>query len=208
MGPSSDGQPGSAGLAGRGLLGYPLLIQDTEISMVWMSGCLDVSARFLFSALTLRVFFVTRFFSVQEVTMPTKLELLLEKEAQLKAQIQQAKAAERTLEKKRDTRRKILIGAAVLARVERGEWPQRDLSMMMDGFLTRPHERELFDLDGDEGAGDDLRADDLGAVGKPAWDEVEADAFKDNGATTKQAGKGRLKVLPETPVDINDEFNL
>jgi hypothetical protein len=184
------------------------LIQDTENFLTWMSGCLDVSARFLFSALTLRVFFVTRFFSVQEVTMPTKLELLLEKEVQLKAQIQQAKAAERTLEKKRDTRRKILIGAAVLARVERGEWPQRDLSMMMDGFLTRPHERELFDLDGDEGAGDDLRADDLGAVGKPAWDEVEADAFKDNGATTKQAGKGRLKVLPETPVDINDEFNL
>jgi hypothetical protein len=164
---------------------------------------MDDLARFPFSALILRVFFVTCFFSVHEVTMPTRLELLLEKEAQLKAQIQQAKAAERTLEKKRDTRRKILIGAAVLARVERGEWPQRDLAMMMDGFLTRPHERELFDLDGDEGT-----ADDLGAVGKPAWDEVQADEFKDNGATTKQAGKGRLKVLPETPVDIDDEFNL
>jgi hypothetical protein len=164
---------------------------------------MDDSARFLVSTLILRVFFVTCFISVREVAMPTKLELLLEKEAQLKAQIQQAKAAERTLEKKRDTRRKILIGAAVLARVERGEWPQRDLSMMMDGFLTRPHERELFDLDADQGA-----ADDLGAVGKPAWDEVQTDEFKDNGVTTKQAGKGRLKVLPETPVDINDEFNL
>jgi hypothetical protein len=136
---------------------------------------MDDSARFLVSALILRVFFVTCFFSVLEVTMPTRLELLLEKEAQLKAQIQLAKAAERTLEKKRDTRRKILIGAAVLARVERGEWPQRDLAMMMDGFLTRPHERELFDLDGDEGAGDDLGTDDLGAKSKPAWDEVEAD---------------------------------
>jgi hypothetical protein len=37
--------------------------------------------------------------------MTTKLQLLLEKEAQLKAQIQLAKAAERTLEKKKDTRR-------------------------------------------------------------------------------------------------------
>jgi hypothetical protein len=169
---------------------------------------MDDSAPFLVSALILRVFFVTRFFSVPEVAMPTKLELLLEKEAQLKAQIQQAKAAERTLEKKRDTRRKILIGAAVLARVEMGEWPQKDLTMMMDGFLSRPHERELFDLDGNGGTGGDRSAAAQAEKSKPAWDEVEADEFKDNGATTKQAGKGRRKALPETPVDIDDEFNL
>jgi hypothetical protein len=149
MGTSPDGQPGATGLARREVLAHPLLIQDIENFMGWMSGCLDGSARSFISTLTLRVFFVTAFFSVFEVAMPTKLELLLEKEAQLKAQIQQAKAAERTLEKKRDTRRKILIGAAVLARVERGEWPQQDLNLMMDGFLTRPHERELFELEGD-----------------------------------------------------------
>ncbi len=79
--------------------------------------------------------------------MITKLERLLQKEAQIKAQIQQAKAAERTLEKKRDTRRKILIGAAVMARVEHGDWPKEDLLRMMDGFLTRPNERDLFGLD-------------------------------------------------------------
>ena len=84
--------------------------------------------------------------------MSTKLQRLLKKEAQIKAQIQQAKAAERTLEKKRDTRRKILIGAAVMARVNAGEWPESDLRMMMDGFLTRPNERALFDLDEAEGA--------------------------------------------------------
>ena len=83
--------------------------------------------------------------------MATKLQRLLEKEAQLKAQIQLAKAAERTLEKKRDTRRKILIGAAVMARVNGGEWPEADLRMMMDGFLSRPNERELFGLDAAEG---------------------------------------------------------
>ena len=52
--------------------------------------------------------------------MTTKLEKLLQKEAELKAQIQDAKARERTLEKKRDTRRKILVGAAVIAQVEHG----------------------------------------------------------------------------------------
>ena len=78
--------------------------------------------------------------------MTTKLERLLEKEAQLKAQIQQALAAERTLEKKRDTRRKVLVGAAVMARVESGRWPKEDLLEMMDGFLSRPNERELFGL--------------------------------------------------------------
>ena len=83
--------------------------------------------------------------------MTTKLEKLLQKEAQLKAQIQDAKARERTLEKKRDTRRKILVGAAVMAQVERGDWPERDLKMMMDGFLTRENERELFGLDGESG---------------------------------------------------------
>lgn len=76
--------------------------------------------------------------------MTTKLQRLLEKEAQLKAQIQQAKAAERTLERKKDTRRKILIGAAVMARVDAGDWPMADLLSMMDGFLSRPNERALL----------------------------------------------------------------
>ena len=79
--------------------------------------------------------------------MTTKLDKLLQKEAQLKAQIQLAKAAERTLEKKRDTRRKILIGAAVMARVDSERWPKADLLDMMDGFLSRPNERDLFELD-------------------------------------------------------------
>ena len=86
--------------------------------------------------------------------MSKKLEALLEKERKLKALIQKAKATERTLERKRQTRRKVLIGAAVLAKVEAGLWPNEDLLAMMDGFLTRPNERDLFDLDGDGGAGE------------------------------------------------------
>ena len=47
---------------------------------------------------------------------------------QAKALKQQQLARERAAEKKRqrsdDTRRKILVGAVVLAKVERGEWPK------------------------------------------------------------------------------------
>ncbi|MEL6940378.1 MAG: hypothetical protein AAFO84_14425 [Cyanobacteria bacterium J06598_1] len=128
--------------------------------------------------------------------MSAKLERLLEKEAQLKAQIQQAKAAERTLEKKRDTRRKILIGAAVMARVEHGEWPKNDLLAMMDGFLTRPNERDLFGLDGDG-------ADDVGGAqpGPQAKDKAEA-------GKKKPQGKKQARMMPESNLDIEAEFNL
>jgi hypothetical protein len=45
-----------------------------------------------------------------------------------------------------DTRRKILVGSAVLSRVEKGEWPKDKFLSMLDGFLTRPDDRALFDL--------------------------------------------------------------
>lgn len=126
--------------------------------------------------------------------MATKLQRLLEKEAQLKAQIQQAKAAERTLEKKKDTRRKILIGAAVMARVEHGEWPEADLRMMMDGFLTRPNERALFDLDEAEAAGEQKA--------------VQNSGEKQQAKKEKAGEKARAKRLPEPDDDLANEFNL
>ena len=140
--------------------------------------------------------------------MASKLDLLLEKEAQIKAQIQQAKAAERTLEKKRDTRRKILVGAAVMTRVEKGEWPHKDLLMMMDGFLSRPHERELFGLDTAEGAGEEVKADEKAVSGK-AQPTVEAGAKKPADTTKEKKTVGKTaKALPEKPVDLDNEFNL
>jgi hypothetical protein len=139
---------------------------------------MDDLARFLVSALTLRVFFITCLISVCEVAMPTKLQLLLEKEAQLKAQI--------------------LVGAAVLARVERGEWPQQDLNLMMDGFLSRPLERELFGLDveaGDKADEGVKMAEKKGAKGKTV------------GATT-QANQKAPGRLAEPDIDLDKEFNL
>ncbi len=60
-------------------------------------------------------------------------------------------------ERKRDTRRKILIGAAVLAAVDHDGVPvlrsQRELVQWLDGRLTRPHDRAVFDLPHRDGGG-------------------------------------------------------
>ena len=134
--------------------------------------------------------------------MTTKLDKLLQKEAQLKAQIQQAKAAERTLEKKHDTRRKILIGAAVMAQVESGRWPQADLLEMMDGFLSRPNERDLFDLEKtDEVAGT--------AAAKAAGERpAKAKSGSKKTAGSKQGVGKKGKSLSEYSGDVENEFNL
>ena len=69
---------------------------------------------------------------------------------QAKALKQQQLARERAAEKKRqrsdDTRRKILVGAVILAKVEHGEWPKERLREWMDKALTRADDRALFGL--------------------------------------------------------------
>ena len=75
----------------------------------------------------------------------TKLEQLKSKKAQLAAQIQLLEAREKTAERKRDTRRKILIGAYYLDKArDEGTW--ETLVQLMDGYLTRETDRKLFDL--------------------------------------------------------------
>jgi ATP/maltotriose-dependent transcriptional regulator MalT len=70
---------------------------------------------------------------------------------QAKARKQQLEARKRAMDSKKnranDTRRKILVGAAILAKVDRGEWPKARLLDMMKQTLTRPDERALFGLD-------------------------------------------------------------
>ncbi len=70
---------------------------------------------------------------------------------QAKARKQQLEARKRAAESKKqradDTRRKILVGAAILAKVERGDWPKDRLLEMMAQTLTRPDDLALFGLD-------------------------------------------------------------
>lgn len=69
---------------------------------------------------------------------------------QAKALKQQQVARERAAEKKRhrseETRRKILVGAVILAKVEQGEWPKERLRELMDKALARADDRALFGL--------------------------------------------------------------
>lgn len=75
----------------------------------------------------------------------------------LEQQLKEAKARKKMIEARRraiearknrraDTRRKILVGALILAKVERGEYPQEQLLAMLDQALTRPDDRALFEL--------------------------------------------------------------
>jgi len=77
-----------------------------------------------------------------------QISVLEEKLRQLKAREQAAEARRRSLESRRarkaDTRRKILVGAIVLAKVERGDIPQADLMSWLDAALTRDDDRGLF----------------------------------------------------------------
>jgi hypothetical protein len=44
-------------------------------------------------------------------------------------------------------RKKLLVGEAVLARLDRGDWDEEDFRRMMDQSLSRPVDRALFNLD-------------------------------------------------------------
>ena len=75
------------------------------------------------------------------------LEAKLKQEKARKQLIEARKrAAESKLKRSQDTRRKILVGAAILAKVERDEWPEAKLLALLDTTLTRSDDRVLFGL--------------------------------------------------------------
>ncbi len=61
-------------------------------------------------------------------------------------QVARSRAAERKRQRSDETRRKILVGAVILAKVEHGEWPKERLRELMDKALTRADDRTLFGL--------------------------------------------------------------
>jgi hypothetical protein len=77
-----------------------------------------------------------------------RIETLQERLAQLKARQVRVEARKRSLQSRRgraaDTRRKILVGAIVLARVEQRRIPESDLRQWLDEGLTRTDDRALF----------------------------------------------------------------
>ena len=75
-----------------------------------------------------------------------RLRKLEESQARLRSEIQRVRGRAAQEARKRDTHRKILIGAMVLDQVQRGEWPQERLQVAMDKFLEKDRDRAVFDL--------------------------------------------------------------
>lgn len=95
-----------------------------------------------------------------------KLEKLKEQRKVLDARIRKEQNRESTRQRKRDTRRKILAGAAVLDQAGKNPAYKANLYRLLDRFLIRKTDRELFGLPvKEEGQTDE------GAVSAPVANE-------------------------------------
>lgn len=83
-------------------------------------------------------------------TIDEKIKVLEEKLRQEKAKKQKIEARKKHLDSKAqrtaDTRKKILIGAFMLERMEKNEETKTKLISQLDQYLTRASDRELFGL--------------------------------------------------------------
>lgn len=79
-----------------------------------------------------------------------RIETLETKLQQLKVRQQRIAARRAALlssrARKEDTRRKILVGAVILAKVEQGDFDERQLKRWLDKALIRADDRALFGL--------------------------------------------------------------
>lgn len=79
-----------------------------------------------------------------------RIETLETKLQQLKVRQQRIAARRAALlssrARKEDTRRKILVGAVILAKVEQGDFDERQLRRWLDKALVRADDRALFEL--------------------------------------------------------------
>ena len=80
----------------------------------------------------------------------TRIEAMDRRLARIRQERSRLLARESLDERKRDTRRKILIGGAILAAIDHEGLPplrsRADLLAWIDTQLTRPHDRTAFDL--------------------------------------------------------------
>ena len=79
-------------------------------------------------------------------SLKEQITALEERRRKLDAQLARLHAAGRAEARKRDTRRKILAGAAVLNQAEENEAARTRLWKLLDQALVKDRDRELFDL--------------------------------------------------------------
>ena len=76
----------------------------------------------------------------------SKRDKLIEQQRQLAAKLAALDAREKANERKNDTRRKILIGSAIIAAMKRGTFSDDQLRVILNRELFATRDRALFDL--------------------------------------------------------------
>lgn len=76
----------------------------------------------------------------------SRLDALKKKQEQLRSQIQKLESLEKSRERKRDTRRKILVGSYFIDKANQ-EGTLFDLYQQIDKYIKRNVDRELFHLE-------------------------------------------------------------
>ena len=79
-------------------------------------------------------------------SLKEQITALEERRRKIDSQLARLHAAGRTEARKRDTRRKILAGAAVLNQAEENEADRTRLWKLLDQVLVKDRDRELFNL--------------------------------------------------------------
>lgn len=76
----------------------------------------------------------------------SKLDKLNIKRQQLNAQIQALKSQESKQKRKKETKKKVLVGSVVLKMLDTGEMPEERLNQILDKHLKHDADRALFSL--------------------------------------------------------------
>lgn len=79
-------------------------------------------------------------------TEAEKLAELETRKKALEAQMQAIQVRQKERLRKNDSRRKVLVGAVVLAEAEKNPAAKQRLMALLDRYLSRPVDREVFDL--------------------------------------------------------------
>ena len=110
----------------------------------------------------------------------TRILALDERLTRLRVEKNRLLARASQTERKRDTRRKILIGAAVLAAIEHEGVPamcsKSELCRWLGARLIRPHDRAVFDLRDEDGEPAEVRASTYQPVARSEAAVKDADA--------------------------------
>jgi large subunit ribosomal protein L7/L12 len=80
------------------------------------------------------------------MNLSPKISRLMKKKEQIEARLKLEAAKEKARQKRQDTRRKILLGAYLMERMEKDKGLKKETMASLEKFLFRKIDRELFGL--------------------------------------------------------------